>query len=96
MYKTLRHYSAKRLVLGIRREQKNVWERRVALVPEHVERLTSLGVKVYVQSSSKRVFTDEKYQMAGAIVHEDLSSCDVILGTLPLIAKQLIANDFGI
>jgi hypothetical protein len=50
------------LSLGIRREDKNRWERRVPLIPEHVERLVKeMGVRVLVQPSLKRVIPDEKY-----------------------------------
>ncbi|KAJ3057713.1 hypothetical protein HK102_010918, partial [Quaeritorhiza haematococci] len=51
------------LSVGIRKEGKNRWERRVPLIPEHVERLVNeFGVKVYVQPSTKRVIPDEKYK----------------------------------
>ncbi|KAI8847219.1 Saccharopine dehydrogenase-domain-containing protein [Chytridium lagenaria] len=71
----------KPLSLGIRREDKNRWERRVPLVPDHVERLVKeLGVKVIVQPSTKRVIPDEKYLEVGAEVKEDLSEADIIVG----------------
>ena len=81
----------KRLSIGIRREAKNRWERRVSLIPEHVERLTKdLGIKVFIQSSTKRVIPDEKYEQAGAVVHEDLSIADVIVGVKEVPISQLI------
>ncbi|KAI8929038.1 Saccharopine dehydrogenase-domain-containing protein [Entophlyctis helioformis] len=83
--------SPRRLAIGIRREGKNRWERRVPLVPEHVERLTKeLGVKVFVQPSTKRVIPDEKYREAGAVIHEDLSVADVILGVKEVPTNQMI------
>jgi saccharopine dehydrogenase (NAD+, L-lysine forming) len=67
--------------IGIRGEDKNQWERRVPLTPEHVVQLTrDLGIQVCVQPSTLRVFPDEAYRSAGAIVQEDLSNCSVILG----------------
>ncbi|KAL7752187.1 hypothetical protein RI367_002232 [Sorochytrium milnesiophthora] len=66
--------------LGIRRETKLKWERRVPLLPEHVERLVSDGVKVIVQPSKNRIVGDERFKKAGATVSEDLSPADVILG----------------
>ncbi|KAJ2351359.1 hypothetical protein GGF43_004056, partial [Coemansia sp. RSA 2618] len=40
----------KPMVLGIRREDKNRWERRVALTPAHVKRLIKeTGARVLVQ-----------------------------------------------
>ena len=35
-------------VLGIRREESSVWERRAPLSPNHVQSLISRGIKVYV------------------------------------------------
>jgi alpha-aminoadipic semialdehyde synthase len=67
-------------IIGIRREDKNEWERRVPLTPEHVKELTHHGVHVHVQPSRIRVFSDEEYEKAGALVQDDLSECDVIFG----------------
>lgn len=64
--------------IGIRREDKNEWERRVPLVPEHVKELNQKGIEVWLQPSSIRIFTDEEYISAGAVVQEDLSPCPII------------------
>ncbi|KAJ3217080.1 hypothetical protein HDU67_008549 [Dinochytrium kinnereticum] len=83
----------KPLSLGIRREDKNRWERRVPLVPDHVERLVKeLGVKVIVQPSSKRVIPDEKYQEVGAVIKEDLSEADIIVGVKEVPTDKLIPD----
>ena len=67
-------------VLGIRREDKNRWERRVPLTPAHVRQLVhEHGVEVIVQPSSIRAFPDAAYEAAGARVQEDLSPADVVL-----------------
>ncbi|KAG0178729.1 hypothetical protein DFQ29_003061 [Apophysomyces sp. BC1021] len=77
--------------LGLRREDKSRWERRVALTPEAVERLIrQTGTRVYVQPSTKRIFTDEAYKKAGATVTEDLSAADVILGIKEVPEASLI------
>ncbi|RMH73939.1 MAG: hypothetical protein D6675_01260 [Gemmatimonadetes bacterium] len=66
-------------MIGIRREDKNQWERRVPLVPAHVKSLIEEDeIEVWVQPSSIRVFTDDEYRAVGAKVHEDLSLCPVI------------------
>ncbi len=67
------------LKLGIRREDKNVWERRVPLTPDHVRQLVKGGVPVVVQPSEIRAFPDEAYREAGAEVQEDLSVCPVVM-----------------
>lgn len=54
--------AAKRAVVGIRLEDKNRWERRVPLTPAHVQRLVDNGVRVLVQTSTRRVFPDEEFR----------------------------------
>lgn len=67
--------------LGIRREDKNRWERRAPLTPQHVEELVrEQGRTIAVQPSEIRVFSDAEYEEAGAEIAEDLSDCRVILG----------------
>ncbi len=71
----------KKPVIAIRREDKNIWERRAPLTPDDVEMLIreqSLGF--VVQPSPIRVFCDELYESAGAAIHEDLSSADLVIG----------------
>jgi alpha-aminoadipic semialdehyde synthase len=49
--------------IGIRRESKNKWERRVPLTPAHVEKLVKDDhATVYVQPSTKRIFPDSAYK----------------------------------
>ncbi|KAH6597557.1 hypothetical protein BASA61_003126 [Batrachochytrium salamandrivorans] len=79
--------------IGIRREGKNRWERRVPLVPSHVLHLTKdLGATVYIQPSSKRVISDDLYRQAGAIVQDDLSAAHVIVGVKEVPVAQLIKD----
>ncbi|MGE5341043.1 MAG: bifunctional lysine ketoglutarate reductase /saccharopine dehydrogenase family protein [Candidatus Omnitrophota bacterium] len=67
-------------VIGIRREDKNKWERRVPLVPRDVKELKEkYGIKTIIQPSAIRIFTDEEYARAGAEINEDLSEAPVIL-----------------
>ncbi len=65
--------------IGIRREDKSKWERRVPLIPEHVRQLrTEHEIDVWVQPSEIRVFPDEAYRAAGARIVENLSPCPVV------------------
>jgi alpha-aminoadipic semialdehyde synthase len=66
--------------IGIRREDRSRWERRVPLTPDHVRRLVEEGTRVVVQSSSQRVFPDAEYRAAGAEVTDTIEGCDLILG----------------
>ena len=67
--------------IGIRHEDKYEMELRAPLTPRHVEHLI-VGKKldIIVQSSAKRIFTDEEYRQSGAIIANDLHQCNVIFG----------------
>lgn len=66
-------------ILGIRREDKNQWERRAPLIPHHIKKLREkYGIKSIIQPSPIRIFSEEEYKKAGAIIKDDLSSCKVI------------------
>ena len=78
-------------MIGIRREDKNKWERRVPLTPEHVrELIQDHSVEVWLQPSPIRIFSDEEYIQAGAKIQEDLSPCPVVFGVkeMPLVFFQ--------
>ncbi len=67
------------LILGIRREDKNQWERRVPLIPKHVKELKQkYGIETIIQPSSLRIYSDESYKKIGANVQEDLSKSQTI------------------
>ena len=67
--------------IGIRREDKSKWERRVALIPEHVKLLKEkFDIQTFVQPSKIHIFTDDEYKNAGAVIQEDLSGCTVVIG----------------
>jgi alanine dehydrogenase len=67
-------------MIGMRREDKNRWERRAPLTPEHVRELTRRRLEFAVQPSSLRVFPDDAYRAVGAGVVEDLSGCSLVFG----------------
>jgi hypothetical protein len=69
-----------RSILGIRREDKNRWERRVPLTPEIVRNLVGQGYEVLVQPSPRRIYPDEQWTAAGARLAEDLAPAGVVLG----------------
>ena len=50
------------LSLGIRREDKNKWERRVPIIPKHITELKNKhDIEIIIQPSKIRIFTDEEY-----------------------------------
>lgn len=66
--------------IGIRREDKNEWERRVPLIPADILKLrTARGVDFVIQPSNIRVIREEEYASAGARVSDDLSAAQMIL-----------------
>jgi len=65
--------------IGVRREDKSRWERRVPVTPDDARKLEEEhGIEVWVQPSPIRVFAGKEFTRAGAVVQEDLSSCPVI------------------
>lgn len=78
-------------IIGIRREDKNKWERRAPLTPAHVAQLVrDDNLRILIQPSAIRVFSDEEYTAAGATVQEDLSGAAVVLAVkeIPLELLQ--------
>ena len=66
--------------IGIRREDKSIWERRVPITPEDARELqTQHGVEVIIQNSDIRVFGDDAYRQVGVVVQEDLTPASAIL-----------------
>jgi len=67
--------------IGIRREDKNIWERRSPLIPEQVgELIGEQGLRFVVQRSEIRTFGDAEFHEVGAEISDDLSGCPVVLG----------------
>ncbi len=70
-----------RCSIGIRREDKYAMERRTPVTPLHVKSLVEKDrLEIHVQTSDKRVFQDEEYLQAGAVIKANLTDCPVIFG----------------
>jgi saccharopine dehydrogenase (NAD+, L-lysine-forming) len=82
------------LVIGLIREGKIPADNRVALVPAQCKWLVKRfpDIRVLVQSSSDRCFSDEEYEQAGIEVTEDLSECNLLLGIKEVPVSQLLAG----
>ncbi len=79
--------------IGIRREEKNQWERRTPLIPAHVKTLIEqYGYEFVVQPSKIRYFKDEEFKEAGATISEDLSDCDFIFGVKEVPIDKILPN----
>jgi len=74
------------------RECKNKWERRCSLTPKEVKEITTLGIKVIVQPSDNRCYTDDEFEEAGAIIQEDCNEACVLFGVKEVPIPNLIEN----
>lgn len=76
-------------VLGIRREDKNEWEKRVPIVPDHVRRLKEEHeIQTLIQPSPIRAFPDEYYSRAGAQITEELKDAAVVFAVKEIPEKM--------
>lgn len=76
-------------IIGIRREDKSRWERRVPLIPSHVRELKKdRGMRFIVQPSPIRVFADDDFRLEGAKLQEDLGPCQVIMAVKEIPAEM--------
>ena len=80
--------------IGIIKEGKIPPDNRVPLTPAQCKWLmkTNKSIRIFVQSSDHRCFTDAEYKRAGVPVVDDLSHCDILLGIKEVPVDQLIAN----
>lgn len=80
--------------IGLIREGKIPFDNRVALIPSQCKWLQKNfpDVRILVQSSPHRCFTDREYQMAGIEVREDLSEADLLFGIKEVPAESLLAG----
>jgi saccharopine dehydrogenase (NAD+, L-lysine forming) len=79
--------------LGIRREDKNIWERRVPIAPDHLVKILSAGdLAALVQSFPRRTFPDKAFEWAGATIQEDLSPADVVFAVKEIPTSMLLPD----
>ena len=66
--------------IGLIREGKTPADNRVALTPSQCKWIlkNSVDIKIDVQPSASRCFSDREYLSAGAEVKEDLFDCDIL------------------
>ncbi len=77
--------------IGIVRETKNEWERRVPIIPDDAKSLIDdLSVEIIIQPSPLRIFEEELYRNNGITVQESLNDCDLIFGIKEVKIKDLI------
>ena len=79
-------------VIGILRECKNKWERRCSLTPREVQNIVQANIKVLVQPSSIRCYSEDEFVAAGAVIQEDMSEASVIFGVKEVPIANLLPN----
>jgi alpha-aminoadipic semialdehyde synthase len=78
--------------IAILRECKNKWERRCSLTPQEVKVITAAGIRVLVQPSTSRCYSEDDFEAAGAIIQEDVSGAQVIFGVKEVPIENLLPN----
>ena len=79
--------------IGIRRENKSKWERRVPFTPDHIKLLKEkYCIETILQPSKIRIFSDDEYKNSGAFINEDLSECPVIFGIKEMPKSFFLPN----
>ena len=78
--------------IGLLRERKVPADNRVALTPAQCKWIhkTAPDIKVVVQSSPDRCYTDKEYKDAGVAIVPDVSDCDILFGIKEVPVADLI------
>lgn len=81
-------------IIGLIREGKIPADSRVSLTPSQCKwiRQNHKDVKVIVQQSESRCFTNKEYELAGVEVKEDMTECNILLGIKEVPTDMLIEN----
>lgn len=82
------------LKIGVIREGKIPPDKRVPLTPKQCGQLEAMypHVKVIVQPSPIRAFSDDSYRNEGITIQEDLSGCDILLGVKEVNIEDLLPH----
>ena len=80
------------LVIGLIREDKTPADNRVALTPAQCKYIVNKfsQIKIIVQPSNNRCFSDIEYSKQGIALSHDLNECDILLGIKEVPIEQLI------
>jgi len=80
-------------IIGVRKEDKNIWEVRVPLIPEHTRELAEkYGIKTIIQSFDRRAYRDDDFSAAGCELNDNLESCNAIFGVKEVPIGKIIPN----
>ena len=82
------------ITIGLLREGKVPADNRVALTPAQCKWIQKNApqVRVVVQTSAGRCYSDKEYRLAGIEILEDMADCDVLLGIKEVPVNDLLAG----
>lgn len=79
--------------LGIRREDKNKWERRVPIIPKDLKELKDVhGIEAVVQPSQLRIYPENTFIENGAVIEEDFDKVNTIFAVKEIPIELLAAD----
>lgn len=79
--------------VGVRREDIDDAERRAPFTPVHVKKLINKhGLQVIIEKSNNRIFSDDMFSRAGAMIADELSDCNVIFGVKEIPIHRLLSQ----
>lgn len=80
-------------VIGIRKEDKDISERRAPISPALVREIISeQNLSVKVEPAENRIFTDKEYQDAGATLTDNFSDCNIIFGVKEIPTERITSD----
>jgi len=82
------------ITIGLLREGKIPADNRVALTPAQCKWIQKNApeVRVVVQTSVNRCYSDKEYRVAGVEILEDMADCDILLGIKEVPVNDLLAG----
>ncbi|WP_022825181.1 NAD(P)-dependent oxidoreductase [Hymenobacter norwichensis] len=82
------------ITIGLIREGKNPPDKRVPLTPKKCAEAQEQypGLRIIVQESPHRCFSDQEYRDLGLEVRADVADCDILMGVKEVPASDLIPN----
>ncbi len=80
--------------IGLIKEGKTPSDNRVALTPNQCKSIqeNNPSIKIIVQRSPNRCFSDKEYATAGIELSDDVSDCEILFGIKEVPLKMLIEN----
>jgi len=82
------------MTIGLIKERKDPPDKRVAMTPIQCRKAMKEfpGLKIIVENSNIRAFSDEEYRTEGIAVQDDVSGAEVLIGVKEVPKEALIPN----